>query len=180
MSDTGQSLEHAAIPVLHDETHHENWYSQPQINSIGNLPNLTGYLEHHAPSTDGSFAIYIAPGNVTLVSKRLYESIPEQHRPPLDANDAGNPVAFRVGSSTQEALGSTVMPVVLTDATSGRRFCIKLYALVLENMLMGMFIGTEGINFIERTDWGRGRVTYNMKFRNGRWVQVVHNIHVGE
>lgn len=66
MSDT---LEHAVIPVLHDETHHGKWYPLPQVDSMGNCPNLMGYLEHHAPSTDGSFAICIAAGNATLVSK---------------------------------------------------------------------------------------------------------------
>ena len=66
------------------------------------------------------------------------------------------------------------MPIILIDATSGRRFCIKLYALVLENLLMGMFIGRGGIKFIESTGWGEEGVTHNMKFGNGRRVQVVH------
>jgi hypothetical protein len=59
----------AAIPVLHDETHRGKGYMQPCVNSMGNDPNLLGYLEHHAPNTDESFAICIAGGNATLVSK---------------------------------------------------------------------------------------------------------------
>lgn len=59
----------ATIPVLHDETFHAKWYMDPQVNSMGNCPNLLGSLEHHGPDTDGSFAICIAGGNVTLVKK---------------------------------------------------------------------------------------------------------------
>jgi hypothetical protein len=59
----------ATIPVLYDETHRGKWYMDPQVNSMGSSPNLLGYLEHHAPNTDGSFGICLAGGNATLVSK---------------------------------------------------------------------------------------------------------------
>jgi len=59
----------APIPVLHDETYHEKRYMDPRVDSIGDRPNLLGYLEHHGPDTDGIFTICIAGGNVTLVSK---------------------------------------------------------------------------------------------------------------
>lgn len=32
------------------------------------------------------------------------------------------------------------MPIVLTNRRTGKKFRVKLYALVLENLLMGMFI----------------------------------------
>jgi len=59
----------APIEVLHDETFHGKWYMEPQVYSMGNCPNLLGYLEHHGPDTDGSFKICVAGGNVTLVKK---------------------------------------------------------------------------------------------------------------
>jgi hypothetical protein len=69
MNDTAQTSINAPIPVLYDETHHGKWYMQPRVDGVGSLPNLMGYLEHHAPNTDGSFGICIAGGNVNLVSK---------------------------------------------------------------------------------------------------------------
>ena len=68
------------------------------------------------------------------------------------------------------------MPIVLTDATTGQKFCIKLHALVMESLLMGMFIGEGGIDFIESTSWGTGAVTYGMSFLNGRKAQVVYRL----
>ncbi|KAH9971778.1 hypothetical protein BJV74DRAFT_905487 [Russula compacta] len=60
MSDTTAQ---AAVPVLYDETHHGKCYVAPEVASMGKSANLMGYLEHHAPTTDGSFAICIAGGN---------------------------------------------------------------------------------------------------------------------
>jgi len=162
------------IPVLYDETHHGKWYTQPRVESVGNLPNLMGYLEHHAPNTDGSFGICIAGGNVNLVSKKLYESIPEQHRPPLDTRHSQD-VNFAFGG-IQKAIGSIIMPVVLTEATTGRNFCIKIYALTVEELSVGMFIGQGGNEFLGSTMWSTGKVTYNMQFGNGHRVQVEHQL----
>ncbi|KAJ8082630.1 hypothetical protein AAF712_012553 [Marasmius tenuissimus] len=165
---------YTGIPTLYDETHHGKWYMQPEVASMGNLANLMGYLEHHGPHTDGSFAITVAGGNVTLVSKKLYESIPEQHRPPLDTTANVQTVSFLMGSP-QQALGSTIMPVVLTNATTGRKFCIKLYALVMENLLMGMFIGRGDKTIFARSIWEDGQVTYLLQLGNEE-IPVVHRL----
>jgi hypothetical protein len=111
-----------------------------------------------------------------LHAQKLYESIPEQHRPPLNTTNTGSTVTFTIPGTTQKSLGSTIIPIILTDATTGSKFCIKLYALVMENLLMGMFIEQGGINFIETTRWGRGTVTYDMKFGNGHKAQVVYEL----
>jgi len=76
----------------------------------------------------------------SLHSKELYESIPEQHRPRLETNGALNKVALTVSGGSQKPLGSTIMPIILTDATTGQKFCIKLHALVMESLLMDIFI----------------------------------------
>lgn len=39
------------------------------INSMANQPNIIGYLEHHKPTTDGSFAICAAGGTGVFVKK---------------------------------------------------------------------------------------------------------------
>jgi hypothetical protein len=116
------------------------------------------------------------PSTNDLRPKKIYESIPEQHRPPLDTKGARNDVTFSLLGSTQKPLGSTIMPIILTDETTGTKFCIKLYALVLENLSMGMFIGNAGIDFIKATEWGRGTVTYEMEFENEKRAEVVYKL----
>lgn len=76
----------------------------------------------------------------------------------------------------QKAIGSIIMPVVLTEATTGRKFCIKIYALMVEELLMGMFIGQGGNKFLGSTAWSTGKVTYNMQLGNGHRVQVEHQL----
>jgi len=72
----------------------------------------------------------------------FHESIPEQSRPPLDITCAGETVPFTVLGGEGDVVGSTIMPIILVAAKTGRSFCIKLYALVVEDLLM-MFIGEQ-------------------------------------
>jgi hypothetical protein len=108
-------------------------------------------------------------------SKKLYESIPKQHRPPLDITDAGKEVGHAFSGATQNALGSTIIPIVFPDAITGKKFCIKLYALVLDNFSMPMFIGQIGTQYLV-TCWTREAVTYDMDFGNGNKAQVVYRL----
>ncbi|EIM86542.1 uncharacterized protein STEHIDRAFT_57583 [Stereum hirsutum FP-91666 SS1] len=150
------------IPTLYDDTHRGVSAFDYSIMSMGNRANLIGYLEHHDPTSDGSFSICIAGGNGACVSKRLYESIPAQHRPLLNTQD-NSPVTFLTGSS-QTALGSTIMPVILTNKRTGKKFRVKIYALVLENLLMGMFIGGPGgAGPFKSMAWGGGVVTHGLE-----------------
>jgi roadblock/LC7 domain-containing protein len=59
----------AYIPTIYDETHRAIQYMDPSIRSMANRATLIAYLEHHAPTTDGSFAVCIAGGNGVFVSK---------------------------------------------------------------------------------------------------------------
>ena len=80
------SVQH--IPtLLYDKAHRGIWRTRLQILSLGNSPALIAYLEHHHPSTDGSFAVCIAAGNGNFLGKELYNSIPEEHRPQMKAKD---------------------------------------------------------------------------------------------
>ena len=59
----------AYITTVHDDTHRGKWPNDLSIMSMGNRPNLIGYLEHHNPTTDGSVAICMAGGNGVFVQK---------------------------------------------------------------------------------------------------------------
>jgi len=131
-----------SVATLYDETHRGKWagLAQPSIASMGNRANLIGFLEHHSNDTDGSFAICMAGGSGNFISKQLYDAIPGEHKPVLNTQDKA-PVSFLMGDS-QESIGSIIMPFLLTNKQTRMRFRIKLYAHVLPNLLMGMFIGT--------------------------------------
>ena len=63
----------AYTSTLHDDTHRGKWPWELSIASMGNRPNLVGYLEHHAATTDGSFSICMAGGNGVFVQKARLE-----------------------------------------------------------------------------------------------------------
>jgi len=69
-------------------------------------------------------------------------------------------VKFSLLGSSQKTLGSTVMPVVLKDKDTGKRFIIKLYAHVVPNLLMGMFISASA-PYIRSWSWDR---IYGLEF----------------
>ncbi|KAJ3509644.1 hypothetical protein NLJ89_g5108 [Agrocybe chaxingu] len=161
------------IPTLYDETHRGKWALMPDISSMGNNANLIGYLEHHDPSTDGSFAICLAGGSGNFVSKALYDSIPEAHRPTLNTDEDVD-VSFSLLGSTQKALGSVIMPLILINYETNTRFRIKLHALVMPRLLMGMFIGTTTAKpFLRTTQYlpGNGCI-WGFEFRKGEVTQV--------
>lgn len=56
-------------PTLYDETYRSIRYPELSISSMANRPNLIGHLEHHAPTTDGSFSICVAGGKGVFISQ---------------------------------------------------------------------------------------------------------------
>jgi len=160
------------IPTLYDETFRGVAAHTFNVATVGDLANLIGHLEHHSPDTDGSFGICVAGGTGALVSKALWESIPEQHRPPLNTIDKGMVVPnILFPSSKIKAIGSVIFPILLRD-TNGKRFRMKLFALVVPEMQMGMFLSMNKA-FIEETQYaGRGlgpEFTFNF---DGQRVKV--------
>jgi hypothetical protein len=105
--------------------------------------------------------------------KALYESIPEAHRPPLNTTAAASSASFLIGEP-QSPIGSIIMPVVLINADTGTRFRIKLYALVLPRLLMGMFIGSGTAKEYLRTcqTFRDGRILWSFEFRDGEITKV--------
>ena len=106
-----------------------------------------------------------------LPLQAFYESIPKEHRPPLNTSHQGR-VSFLTGG-TQETLGSTLLPILLTDASSGQKFRVVLYANVLENLLIPVFIGQsrETVPFLASQGWGASGPTYTFNF-DGRRIDV--------
>lgn len=154
------SVQH--IPTLYDETHRGIRHSSLEILSIGNSPALIAHLEHHEPTTDGSFAVCIAAGNGSFISQKLYDSIPEEHRPQIKATD--QEVTFLSGHAAN-TLGQIFVPILLTNANKGERFRIVLHAYVLEKMTMGMFISHP--RWIEKTSCKKGGWEHICNFGGG-------------
>jgi hypothetical protein len=69
------------------------------------------------------------------------------------------------------------MPIIFFDAETGKKFCIKLYALVWpgEALSMGMLAGQTGLTFLI-PKWEGRTVTYDMKFDNGKRAKVEYRL----
>jgi len=72
------------------------------------------------------------------VNQALWESIPTTHRPSLSGFQAGTAVEYL--GTTHLAIGSTILPVILKDGDTGQPFRVKLFALVVPDLRMGMYI----------------------------------------
>ena len=57
------------IPTLFDETHRHKSIQIVDVATMGNRPNLIGFIEHHSSTTDGSFAICLAGGSEVVIKK---------------------------------------------------------------------------------------------------------------
>jgi len=177
-------------PTLYDETYRSISYPEPCIGSIANNPNLVGRLEHHSPTTDGSFSICIASGRGVFISQvsaiyihthehrklimriqSLYESIPTEHRPPLNSADAGRTVNT-IATSPMKTIGSTFMPIILTNKDTLEKFRIVLYALVVPNLFMGMFISDWPL--VRTTQWSSSGPTFGLGFDETNWDSTIN------
>lgn len=138
MANTEPPSYDSTIPTLYDETHRGTWHMSPHIASMGHVVSLIAHLQHYEAGTDGSFAVCIAGGSGNFISKQLYESIPDYHRPELKTSDLPS-ISFLMGGK-QTALGTVFVPIMLRDADNTTRFRIILHAYVMPSLLMGMFI----------------------------------------
>lgn len=65
----------------------------------------------------------------------------------------------------------------MTNAETGQRFCIRLYVLVVPNLLMGMFIGTTGNSWLRGMKFkGDGSVEFTFEFEEGAPLVKVKGI----
>ena len=98
----------------------------------------------------------------------MWESIPSARRPTLDVSEAGREISLLTGGSIV-ALGSVFFPFLLTNKDTGERIRYIIKALVVPNLLMGMFIGaTGGASIVQAQGWGRGQEgpVFTMKCRD--------------
>ena len=167
MSSTKLPSNADSLSTLYDETHRGIWHINPHIASFGNSPSLIAHLEHHGPTTDGSFAVCVAGGSGNFINKKLYESIPQEHRPELDT--CPHRVGLMVGED-QTALGTAFIPIILKNADTDKPFRIVLHAYVLPNMLMGMFISDPA--WVEVQQFRPSGREYGCDFGDGKIVRV--------
>ena len=158
-----------AIPTLYDETFRCVCHKMPQIQSMASLTCLVGYLEHHEATTDGSFAICVADGEGAFISQELFESIPLAHRPELHT-DGRREVAFTILSrETGTAIGSTHLPTLFWNRTTGQKFRIKLFVYVMKDFGIPMFISHS--DWIVRTSFEENP-TFRFDFGHGVVAEV--------
>jgi hypothetical protein len=66
------------------------------------------------------------------------------------------------------SIGTTFIPVIFTDAKTGERIRVVLYALVVPKLFMGMFIGaSKSAGFLQSSGWGPEGVMYTFDFGQG-------------
>ncbi|KAF8799947.1 hypothetical protein BYT27DRAFT_7175872 [Phlegmacium glaucopus] len=162
----------AYLRTIYDETLRSRFYMNPCINSMANSPNLVGYLEHHAPTTDGSFSICVAGGEGVFISKALLESIPPEHRPTIDTDM--NQTIDTLASGVLQSIGTTLIPFILTNMGTGEKFRIILYAIVVPNLFMNMFIGRRDL--IASEAWRGGGPIFGFRLGEGDEETMVKGI----
>jgi len=86
---------------------------------------------------------------------------------------ANQHVKYFMGDGS-DTLGTALVPIVLTDAETSQKFRIVLYALVLPDMRMGMFI-SQCSEFIQSITMNRG-FEYTFDFGNGGLRKVKYLI----
>ncbi|KAF9471772.1 hypothetical protein BDN70DRAFT_938695 [Pholiota conissans] len=139
------------IRTIYDETFRSRHYDEPTISSMATQANLLGRLKHHAATTDGSFSICISSGQGVFISKALLDSIPKDHRPALDTRRAGQ--AVETFSGTLISIGTTFLPVIFTNYTTGEKFRVVLYAIVMPSLYVPMFIGGSRGSVVQTTQY---------------------------
>ncbi|PPQ87420.1 hypothetical protein CVT25_008116 [Psilocybe cyanescens] len=149
--------------TIYDETFRSVHYETPAIASMANLTNLVGQLEHHSPSTDGSFSICVANGRGVFITRALLESIPAEHRPALDTSRAGQEIQ-NLTSEPLYSIGTALIPVILTNADTGEKFRIVLHAIVVPNLYIHMFIGQQRSPILRIISHRTGVPVYSFTF----------------
>ncbi|EIW69816.1 hypothetical protein TREMEDRAFT_29749 [Tremella mesenterica DSM 1558] len=154
------------LPLAYDETNRKRWYDDAIVYTIAERENLKGYLPWHDERTDGSFGIVVCPGSCVLVNKQVYDSIPHPYRPPIEPATVQT-ITFAKGD-TQRSVGSTIVPIIMTDRTTSRKFLVKLYALVVEQLRTGMIIGQSGAEYFRGSKAGAdGSFVWEFDFESG-------------
>lgn len=92
----------------------------------------------------------------------MLESIPPEHRPAL--NTDYKPAVETLTSGMMTSIGTTFIPLILTDQDTGEKIRIVLHAIVLPSLFMNMFIGTIGGELVRSTAWGSDGPVFGFNF----------------
>ena len=82
-----------------------------------------------------------------------------------------NQTITTITNKTMKSVGTTFIPVILTDAQTREKIRIILYAIVIPNLFMGMFIGGSS-KFLKSSSWGPEGIMYTFDFGQGGVRQV--------
>lgn len=82
-----------------------------------------------------------------------------------------NQTITTITNKTMKSVGTTFIPVILTDAQTREKIRIILYAIVIPNLFMGMFIGGSS-KFLESSSGGPEGIMYTFNFGQGGVRQV--------
>jgi hypothetical protein len=99
---------------------------------------------------------------IFIFYKALLESIPAEHRLVLSTSMSNQTIeTLTVGP--MKSIGTTFIPVVFTEMQTGESFRVVLYAIVVPNLFIGMFIG-QSARFIKAMERGRRGIIYTFDF----------------
>jgi hypothetical protein len=88
-----------------------------------------------------------------ITFKALLESIPAEHRPSLDTRSKQDVETLMSG--TMKSAGTTFIPLMLKNKDTGENIRVVLYAIVLPNLFMNMFIaGPSNASFVRISSLG--------------------------
>ena len=84
----------------------------------------------------------------------------------MKTDDAGQTIPYIMGQPFK-AIGTTLFPVVLTNAQTQERIRLVLHAFVVPQLLMGMFIGKQTATFLKVEAWSGGSPRFTFDFGGG-------------
>jgi hypothetical protein len=93
----------------------------------------------------------------------------------LDKSYAGTMVNFLTSGQRTMAIGSIFLPILLRSHKTGLRFRIKVLAMVIPNLLMGIYIGFESTCYVSQERLNRVPM-HTFRVGEGESVEVKGNV----
>ncbi|KAG9039911.1 hypothetical protein FRB95_004383 [Tulasnella sp. JGI-2019a] len=163
-----------AVPTLYDETNRGmSAPEDPALLTLSPGVNLIAFMEHHDPTTDGSFGICVSNTcNINAIDQAVFESIPLLYRPALDATETHKITITLSFGMEATALGRIFFPIILLNKQDDNPVRIVVSAYVMPKLVVPMLM-KNGYPIVG-SKWGGGTVTWEFKLggRHRRMVQV--------
>jgi hypothetical protein len=81
-----------------------------------------------------------------------------------------------LGGGDMRSIGTTFLPLILTNYTTGEKFRIVLHAIVLPDLFMGMFIGFGGDGVVSTMEYSANRVLHGFRLGEGDETTLVRGM----